>query len=183
MSQAATDGLTETLVDSRRLYEGKIINVRLDTVRLPDGRHATREVVEHSQAVAVVALTDDDGVVLVRQYRHPVGEITLEVPAGKLDKGENPLECAVRELEEETGYRASDIRRVMSFYTTPGFSDELIHIFVARGISRYRPHPDQDEFVKAEVYSLDQAVDMIRSGVIRDAKTIAGILSVGSGLV
>ena len=171
--------LFEQVKSTSPIFAGKILKLRVDTVKLPNGREATREVIEHAPAVAIVPITDDGQVVFVRQYRYPVGEVLLEVPAGKLDDGELPHECASRELEEETGFTARSMEEVGAFYTTPGFSNELMHLFIARGLSRHAPRPDEDEFISTELIPIERALDMAKSGQIRDAKTLAGLLMLG----
>jgi ADP-ribose pyrophosphatase len=166
------ENLKETFVSTTRLYEGKIINLRRDTVRLPNGKDATREVVEHPGAVAVVPVLPDGRVLMVRQFRHPVGEVLLEIPAGKLDAGENPDDCALREMEEETGYRAGSMERRASILTGPGFTNEVIHIYVAKGLIKTVLNLDEDEFLEVQAYEQNDIRRMIREGLICDAKTI-----------
>jgi ADP-ribose pyrophosphatase len=170
--------LIETRISSREIFNGQVVHLHVDTVRLPDGSQADREVVGHSGAVVVLPLTAGGEVVLVRQFRYPVGEILLELPAGKMDPGESPLQYASRELEEETGYRAADWRQICSFYTTPGFSNELLYMLEAKGLTAGEAHPDAEEFIDTVTVPLERARNMIRSGEIRDVKTIAGILAV-----
>ncbi|MDD2574631.1 MAG: NUDIX hydrolase [Bacillota bacterium] len=166
----------EKTVESRMVYKGRIINLRLDSVSLSNGRIVLREVVEHPGAVGIVAVKENGDIVMVTQYRKAVEEVLLELPAGKLEKDEDPKECAARELEEETGYRASDMRYLMTFYTSPGFSNEVMHLFFATGLSRGEKNPDDDEVVDTVEISEKEAFDMVLSGRIRDGKTIAGIL-------
>lgn len=175
MTEKLPDNLTEIFVASERIYEGKIINLRRDLVRLPNGREASREVVEHPGAVAVVPLLPDGRILLVRQFRHPVGQILLEIPAGKLDAGEDPDDCARRELEEETGHRAGRLERKASVFTGPGFTDEVIHIYVAEELQRTVQNPDEDEFLEVGAYEPAQIRQLIQSGQICDAKTLAGL--------
>ncbi len=170
--------LEETAIGTERIFEGKMINLRVDTVRLPNGETATREVIEHPGAVAVIALTDKDELLMVRQYRHPTGEILLEIPAGKRDRGESPLVCARRELEEETGYGAEQWEPLFSYYSTPGFSDELLYILKASGLKQGQAHTDEEEFIEVVTVPVDEALCMVSRGEIRDAKTIIGILTV-----
>ena len=170
-----SDQLTEFFLTTERIYEGKIINLRRDMVRLPNGKEASREVVEHPGAVAVVPVLPDGRILLVRQFRHPVGQILLEIPAGKLDAGEDPDVCAVRELEEETGYRAGKIERRSSVFTGPGFTDEVIHIYVACDLRKTALNPDEDEFLEVQAYEQSEVRRLIREGSICDAKTIAGL--------
>jgi ADP-ribose pyrophosphatase len=171
--------LTEHRLSSETVYTGKIITVRHDTVRLPDGREATRDVVEHPGAVAVVPVTGDGKVVLVRQYRHPVARLLLEVPAGKLDKGERPEDCARRELEEETGYQAGSLEHLATFFTAPGFSDEQMHLYAARDLRKTSQNTDQDEFIDIEYYTPAQIRKLLADKEISDAKTLVGLLLAG----
>jgi ADP-ribose pyrophosphatase len=177
MEKTVEARLKEELFSTQEIFKGRIIDVQLDTVRLPDGKTATREVVKHPGAVVVLPLTDKKEVVLVRQYRHPTGEILLELPAGKRDQGEEPLTCARRELEEETGYRASELKVLTSFYTSPGFCDELIYLVLARGLARGKACPDEGDFIDELTIPLDEAVRMVLDGEIRDAKTGFGLLA------
>ena len=170
-----TSHLVETLVAKRDVYRGRMIHLRIDTVRLPDGKEATREVVEHPGAVAIVAETDEGKLLLVTQYRHPVGQISLEIPAGKLDLDE-PIDVAAhRELLEETGYHAKQLAKLMDFYSTPGFSDEIMHLFVAKGLTFDKMQPDEDEFIDCREYSRQEVTHLIQSGQIKDAKTLVGL--------
>lgn len=169
--------LKEEFVSSQEIFKGKVIKVQVDTVRLPDGNTAKREVVKHPGAVVVLPLTDKKEVVLVQQYRHATGEILLELPAGKRDMGEDPLTCARRELEEETGFRASQLRVLSSFYTSPGFCDELIYLVLAKGLLKGKACPDAGEFIDVVTLPLDEAVRMVLDGEIKDAKTGFGILA------
>jgi ADP-ribose pyrophosphatase len=168
--------LKETLLERREVFRGRVLTLFLDRVRLPDGREATREVLRHPGAVAVVAQRDDGRVVLVRQFRHAVGQELLELPAGKLGPGEDPLDCARRELEEETGYRAGRWERLGSFLTSPGFTDEIMHLFLARELVPGWHRPDDDEFL--EVVEADPA-ELLRTGGILDGKSILGLLLLG----
>lgn len=169
--------LEEKTISSRRLYEGKMINLRIDRVMLPDGQEATREIVEHPGAVAVVPLTAEGELVLVQQYRQPIGMLTLEIPAGKLDPGEEPQRCAARELQEETGLIAGNIELIYDYFTTPGFSDERMYLFLATDLRAARSCPDADEFLEVVRLPLARAGEMAAAGEIRDAKTLIGILA------
>ena len=169
---------TEKKVSSETVYKGKILNLRVDDVELPNGKITKREVVEHAGAVAVVPVNEKNELLLVRQYRYPVGKVLLEVPAGKLEKGEDPEACAVRELAEETGCRAKDMKLLFSFYSTPGFSNEKMYVYLARGLTYLGEHPDEDEFIEASPVPLQAALDLIDRGEICDAKSIIGILAV-----
>lgn len=165
----------EKTVKEERKYTGNIINVDKVTVLLPSGKEATRDVVRHPGAAVVVPITDNGNILLVRQYRKPCEMISLEIPAGKLDKGEDPIVCAERELEEETGYRAENLHKVMSIHSTPGFSDEVLHMYVATGLTEHEACPDDDEFITCGEYSVSECIFMIKNGEITDAKTIIGV--------
>ncbi len=168
----------EPTVDSRLAFEGKIINVRVDTVRMPNGNLATREIVEHSQCVCVVPLDEQRNVIMVRQYRKPTEENLLEVPAGNVDPGEEPGQTVVRELKEETGYTADKMEYLCSFWTTPGFTNELMHAYMATGLHPGATHLDEDEILHSVKVPLEEVPGMIRSGEIRDAKSIASLMLV-----
>lgn len=161
------------------LYKGKIINLRRDEVRLPDGGTAFREVVEHKGGVCVAALTENDEILFVRQFRYPYREVTLEIPAGKRDsQNEDPLLCGKRELREETGAVAEKYLSLGELYPTPGYCGEVIHMYAATGLSYGECDPDDDEFLSVERIPLEKAVDMVLSGEIKDAKTQAAVLKV-----
>lgn len=169
--------LSETRISGKRVFDGLIIHVDRDTVLLPDGNESQREIVRHPGAAAVVPVLDSGKVVMVRQYRYSIGETTLEIPAGKLDAGEEVLACARRELEEETGYRCETLTKLVSFVSSPGFTDEIIHIYLARGLKPGKAGGDEDEFIETEEVPLETLVDMVLEGAIRDGKSIAGILA------
>jgi len=166
----------EKNISSETVYRGKILNLRVDSVELPNGKMTAREVVEHAGAVAVVA-QNEGRLLMVRQFRYPVGKALLEIPAGKIEKGEDPLLCAARELTEETGYVAGEMKRLLSFYSTPGFSDEILHVYLAGDLTYRGQNPDEDEFIQVEEVPVERAVEMIDSGEICDAKSIVGILA------
>lgn len=170
--------LLETQQDSTMIYEGKILNLRVDTVQLPNGRQATRELVEHGGAVCVVPVTEDGKVYMVRQFRYPFGEAMLEIPAGKLDGDEPHCSAANRELEEEVGVRAAELIYLGELRPTVAYSTERIHMYLARGLTPTHQHLDEDEFLNLESYPLDTLVDMALNGRIPDAKTIAALLTV-----
>ncbi|MGG4494469.1 NUDIX domain-containing protein [Brevibacillus reuszeri] len=169
------DHLYEKTIASQPIYDGRIIKVKVDEVLLPNGNTAKREIVNHQGAVAVLPLTDDGKMVVVRQFRKPLECTIVEIPAGKLEIGEEPLACAKRELEEETGYVAENYTLLSSFYTSPGFADELLHVFVATGLTKGESRPDEDEFVDVLELTLDEAHDLHRTGEIRDAKTVVAL--------
>ncbi|MHB8779899.1 MAG: NUDIX hydrolase [Candidatus Geothermincolia bacterium] len=163
------------LIERKSIFGGKVIRVYLDQVRLPDGVVAEREVVEHGGAVGIVPVDEDGTVTLVRQYRHATGESLLEIPAGKLDRGEAPEECAYRELEEEVGLTTGHLRKLSEFYTSPGFSNEVLHLFLAEDLTVTEAAPEDDEFLEVETMPLAEALDLVLRRDIRDSKTVAGI--------
>lgn len=157
-------------------WTGRIFNVDRLRVELPDGRQAIRDVVRHPGAVAIVALTNEGRICLVRQYRTALGRVTVEIPAGKLAPGEDPLACAERELLEETGMRAEKIAFLTTIATSDGFCDELIHIYMATGLSFATSSPDADEFINVDLVEVGELVDAVLDGRIEDAKTVVGAL-------
>jgi len=168
---------------ARRVYAGRLLNVDLETVDAPDGSTLQLELVHHPGAAAVVALaspieSDDPSVLLLKQYRYAAGGPIWEVPAGVLEPGEAPAECARRELKEETGAEAERIEHLTTIYTTPGFTDERIHIFLATGITAGEPHPMADEFIEVRAMPISQALELIRNGEIADGKSIVALLYV-----
>lgn len=163
---------------SKYVYRGKILNLRTDTVSLPGGKSAAREIIEHGGAAAVVPVLGDGRIVLIKQYRKPVEKSLLEIPAGKLDRGETPLECARRELEEETGYKALSFEKLLVFYPTPGYSSEKITVFKAENLEETAKRPDDDEFIEVLELGKKETGELIKTGRIRDGKTIAGVLAV-----
>jgi len=165
----------EETIESRTLHNGRNFSFKTDRVRLENGRETVRDVVNHPGAVAIVAI-DRDELVLVRQYRYAAGRELLEIPAGTLEPGEDPDRCAVRELREETGCVASEWGRLLSCYMAPGYSNEIIHFYVAEGLSQVGMSPEEDESITVERLGFDQVVDMIEGNEIMDAKTITGVL-------
>lgn len=157
------------------IYKGKVLSLDIDRVQLPNGVTADLEIVRHPGAAAVVPMLEDGTVVLVRQFRHAAGGFIYEIPAGKLHPGENPLHCAARELEEEVGYRARSFQLLASIFTAPGFSDEVIHIYLATGLTRGRQQLDRDEVLEVWELPLSNALAKIADGTIRDAKSIVGL--------
>lgn len=169
--------LEEVFLSSKEVFQGALINVEHWQVLLPNGQKALREVVKHRGAAAVVPLDDAGNVTLVRQHRVAVGRFTWEIPAGKLDHvGEDMLDCARRELEEETGLHAENYRLLTVLDTTPGFCNEQIGIYLATGLSQHQMHTDDDEFLHVRVFPLTEAIRMIMAGEIHDSKTIAGLM-------
>lgn len=170
--------LKEKTVSSDNIFEGKIIRVRVDRVKLPDGNLSNREIVEHPGAVAVVPLTDTGRVLMVCQYRKPVEKVLLEIPAGKLEKQEELEICARRELEEETGKKARNLKKLGSFYTSPGYSNEKMTLFLATGLMDGLRKPEKSEFINLVSVPLAEAISYVEKGKIEDAKTIIGLLAV-----
>ncbi len=171
----------EELIRSEAAFDGRLLRVRVDTVRLPDGGEATREVVVHPGAVALVPLMGDD-VILVRQWRQPLGGVTLEVPAGTLDPGESAEECAARELREETGYAAGRLDKLFALALAPGYSSEIIHVYLAQDLRPAGAEQDADEKVSAEQVPFDEALRRCLAGELPDAKTVAGLLAAARAL-
>jgi ADP-ribose pyrophosphatase len=160
---------------TKTLYTGKVVTLNIETVALPNGLTVELEVVRHPGAAAVVPLTADGSVVLIRQFRHAAGGFIYEIPAGKLHSGEDPRSCATRELEEEIGYKPGRLTLLSSIFTAPGFTDEVIHVYKATGLTKGRQHLDRDEVLEVVEVTLEEAIGMIRAGTIRDAKTIVGL--------
>lgn len=168
--------LTETCIDSRSVYEGAFLKVKCDTVRLPDGKHATREYVQHTGAVMVIPLFDDGRVLMERQFRYPIGKVMIEFPAGKLDPDEGALACAVRELREETGYTAREYVFLTRIHPIISYSTEFIDLYLARGLTAGERKLDDGEFLETFVADLAQVSEWVRLGEISDVKTIIGTL-------
>ena len=169
--------LDEVILSKERKFDGVVIDVEHWKVRLPDGSEGLREIVLHKGAAAVIPVDEQGRVAMVRQYRTPLERETLEIPAGKLDfPGEDPLECAKRELREETGLKAEEWRKLVALRTTPGFCNETIHMYMARGLSQGERDLDDDEFLTPDRIPLAKAYEMVMSGEIKDGKTIAGVL-------
>jgi len=168
----------EKTISGETLYEGKIITLRVEEVELPDGNRATRELIKHPGAVAVIPITAEGKLILVEQYRKALGRSLVEIPAGKIDPGEAPEVTAVRELEEETGYGAKEFSYIQSFATSPGFADEIIHLYLAQGlyIIDDPAEGDEDEFIELLEVTIEQAEDMVATGKIFDAKTAFAVL-------
>ncbi|MBU5677545.1 NUDIX hydrolase [Alkaliphilus sp. MSJ-5] len=169
--------MEEKTMKCERVYEGRIINVRVDTVELPDKKYSKREIVEHPGAVGIIPITSDKKIILVKQFRKPVEDILLEIPAGKIEPKEEPYICALRELEEETGFKTDTVEKLLEFYTTPGFSNEIIHIYLAENLKEGIANPDEDENIDVVELSIEEAMEKINIGEIKDAKTIIAILT------
>ena len=162
----------------KTVYKGRVVTLNLETVTLPNGVSVELEVVRHPGAAAIVPLKDDHTVILIRQYRLAAGGYIYEIPAGKLHPGEDPADCATRELEEEIGYRAGRLDKVATFFTAPGFTDEVMHLYVARDLALGAQALDSDEVLEIVEISLEKALAYILDGTIRDAKTIIGLQSI-----
>lgn len=170
--------LKEKQISSKYIFKGRVISLRVDEAELPNGKTASREVVEHNGGVTVVPLTDDNEVIMVEQFRYPYSEVVLEIPAGKRDLGEEPLACGKRELMEETGAVSDDFTFLGELYPTPGYCGEIIYMYLAKNLSFGETNPDEDEFLNVKKIPLKDTVDMILKGEIKDAKTQAAILKV-----
>ena len=162
---------------NEEVFSGRLLKVQRDHVTLPNGNDTTREYIHHPGAVAIVPVLEDGRVVLVKQCRYPLRTLLWEIPAGKLDHGEaeDPDECAKRELSEETGYEAQEWQRLVSIATTPGFSDEIIHLYKASGLKQYAQHTDEDEFIGVQAFTPEQLRAMIAAGELYDAKTLCAL--------
>ncbi len=167
--------LEEKTISTKKIFAGKVIQVQVDEVRLPNGHHSKREIVRHPGAVAVIAVTDENKMVLVRQFRKPLEKTILEIPAGKLEKNEDPLDSAKRELEEETGYMPAQLEKIVSMYTSPGFADEEIHLYKATGLKKGKKNPDEDEFVELVELTIGECFKRVETGEICDAKTMVAL--------
>jgi ADP-ribose pyrophosphatase len=176
------DALKETQVSSELLLNGNFLQVKRDTVRLPDGKHATREYVVHPGAVVVVPLLDDGQVVLERQFRYPIGQVMIELPAGKLETGEDPLLCGLRELQEETGYTAAEWAYAGQMHLAIAYSTEVIHIYFARGLSSGARQLDAGEFLDVFTVPAQQLLDWCADGTVTDAKTLSCALHLANHL-
>lgn len=168
--------LFEKVESTEKIYEGKIIDVERLEVSLPSGKKSTREIVRHNGGAAIVAIDDNDEVFMVRQYRIAAGKELMEIPAGKIEKGEDPAVCAERELREETGYSAGQMRLLTTLYATPGYCSEKLYVYLATNLTSGHPHRDEGEFLKVRKYKLQDLLEMVYEGQISDAKTVAGIL-------
>ena len=166
----------EKTISTKNIFKGRIINVNVDTVELPNGKTAERELVFHNGGVGILAFDEDNKVLLVKQYRKPYNEMLLEIPAGKLEIGEDPLEAGIRELREETGYIAKKMELLFTLYPTPGYCSEKLYIYFASEIEKATQELDEDEFLEVYRYSLDELFEMLERNEINDAKTVAAIL-------
>ena len=166
----------EQMISSERVFEGRIVRVRADAVLLPNGRNATREVVEHRPSVVVVPIDADGNAILVRQYRYPAEQVLLEAPAGVVEESETPDDCAMRELQEEIGFSSRDLRALGGFWMSPGYCTEFMYAYLAKDLVPSRLEADADESIEVERVSISRVSRLIRLGEIQDAKTIAALL-------
>lgn len=174
----------EKTTHSKSIFEGRVISLKVDEVELPNGKTSTREIINHPGAVAIIALTPERKIVLVEQYRKALERSIIEIPAGKLEKGEEPLTTAIRELEEETGYQAGKFTFLQAFATSPGFADEIIHLYLAENLSlvEQKADLDEDEFVELMEVTVEEAEQLVVEGKIFDAKTAFAVLWVKNHL-
>ena len=172
------ENLIEKKVSSENVFDGVLLHVYKDKIELPNGNEAVREYIKHQGAVCVVPVTDEMEVVAVKQYRYPIGRVTIEIPAGKLDAGEDILDAAKRELSEETGVESADIEYIGGLYPSVAYTDEIIHMYVAKNLVYGEAHTDDDEFLNVVKIPLKEFVQMVMDGQIQDSKTMAAILKV-----
>ena len=168
--------LFEKQLASKQIFDGKVVKLFVDDIELPNGKGAFREVVRHPGAVCVIPVTDEGEVIMVKQFRYPFSSVLLEIPAGKLEIGEDPLDAVKRELEEESGVVAENVEFIGMTYTTVAFTDEKIYTYMATGLSYTESHPDEDEFLEVVKIPLDTLVEMVMTGEIKDSKTQVAIL-------
>ncbi len=166
----------EKTITSEKKFEGRIIDVRVESIELPKGKKGYREIVDHPGGVGIVAITKENNILLVKQFRKAIEKEILEIPAGKLEKGEDPLVCGMRELKEETGYSADEFIYLGFIYPSPGFLNEKTHIYLARGLSKGEASPDEDEYIDVLEYPLSEVYDAVLNNAVSDAKTVAGFL-------
>lgn len=167
--------LDEKFISSKPVFNGRLLHVHVDTVQLPNGKTTTREMADHQGAVAVVPVLPDGRIIFVKQFRYPMGTVMYEIPAGKIDPGEEPDHCARRELSEETGYEADRWEYLAPIATTPGFTNEVIHLYAAYGLQPHAQHTDEDEFISVEVLTLEQIMTMVAEGTLYDSKSLAAL--------
>jgi ADP-ribose pyrophosphatase len=167
----------ERFKKTQRFFRGKAVSFRIDQVKIPENQLATREFLVHPGAVGVLPFISPNRIVLVKQYRYPIEQFTYEIPAGKLAKGEDPLDCVGRELEEETGYQAKKIKKLVSYWPTAAFSTEVIHLYVATDLVETEANPDEDEFIEIVTVSPRQLKQLIKKGRIQDSKTLIAYLA------
>lgn len=174
--------MEETIVASEQIYNGRVVHLYVHEVQLPDGKHSKREVVQHPGAVAIVAVDTDHNVLMVRQFRLPARKVLWELPAGTLEPDEAPYDCALRELQEETGFKPGKLEALGGFFVAPGYTTEYIHLFLASDLTESQLDGDADEFIEVERVSYVEVLAMIERGDIEDGKTVAGLLRVARRL-
>jgi len=168
--------MREKTIKSKRIFSGRLLGLREDTVKLDTGKISKREICEHPGAVAIIAITAKKEIVLIRQYRKPAEQVLLEIPAGLFNKGEKLAAAAKRELEEETGFSAGKISPAFSAYASPGYSTELLHYFIATKLKKTGQHYEDDEQIEVDIVPIDKAFKMVKQGRIKDNKTVVGII-------
>lgn len=168
--------MTELTTEHTRPYEGLIVHVDLDRVSLPNGHAASREVVHHPGGVAILPLNDDGTVTVVRQFRYPFAQVLTEIPAGKIEEGEDPRDCAVRELGEEIGAQAGELIDLGTVYPSPGFCHEMLYLYLARNLTYGPCHPDEDEFLEVVRIPFERMAEQVMNGQLRDGKTVTAVL-------
>ena len=168
--------LSEKTLATEKIFDGRVVKLRVDTVELPNGQEAKREVISHPGGVGVIALDDNNNVLLVKQFRPGAKDVLLEIPAGKLEYGENPEECGKRELLEETGFKSTEFYHLSRFYVTPAYCEEIINVYYAKGLIKEKQNLDADEFLNVEKIPFDTLFTMVMSGEITDAKTVIATL-------
>ena len=168
--------LFEKKINSRQVFDGVVVKLYVDDIELPNGKKSVREIIRHPGAVCVIPVTDEGEVIMVRQFRYAFNKVLLEVPAGKLEPNEDPLDAALRELEDESGVMAKYVEHIGEIYTTVALIDEKIHVYLATGLTFKNAHPDEDEFLEVEKIPLKTLVDMVMNGEIKDSKTQIAIL-------
>lgn len=167
--------MEEKTMKTEKIYDGKVVNLRVDTVELPDKKYSKREIVEHPGAVGIIAITDQEELIIVKQYRKPVEKFLLEIPAGKLELNEEPRETGIRELKEETGYEPGNLEYVFEFYPSPGITTEKIHLFIATDLRPGERQLDDGEFVEVEKIAIKELKRKLKRGEILDSKTVIAI--------
>ena len=167
----------EKTVSSKVIHQGKYFSFKTDETELANGVRVTRDIIDHPGAVAIIPLLDEGRIVFVRQFRYAAGRELLEIPAGTLERGENPDQCAARELKEETGYSAGSIKKLLTCYMAPGYSNEVIHFYIATDLHEGNQKTEQDEEIRVMTFGFDETLRMIEDGGIMDAKTVVGVLT------
>ena len=177
MGDSEMKDLEEELVESSRKFSGSVLSVRVDRIKLPDGESSIREIVDHPGGVTILPVNRQDEVIMIEQYRHAAEEVLLELPAGRLEESEEAEKAARRELKEETGYTAEDLKHFFDFYTTPGYSTECLHLYLARGLKEGEQELEEGEFLSLREVPLEDIPEMIMAGSIKDSKTLIGLLT------